>query len=320
MKEDLFMVMVQIGRSNVFTRKLGLSTNKLSKYSLNTYVNLKKNNEIIKTALDKGITYFDTSFNKKAGQSEKLISKIIKNYGRDKIIIAYKLRFESNSFSKQFENFETQNNITKFLKKAINQALKRLNTNYIDIIYLKGLNKKASIDEAIQALVQEKTTGKIKTIGVSNFSLEQVKKANKDNQINIIEEHYSLVFRDKGKIFFQYLKTHSISFSPSFPLAFGLLTGKYDRSNWKSFSSHKFATDKKKFNKIISSLYQLKPIARSHQASLREIVLAWYINNPNISIVIPETKNISQVKENSYSLNINLSNDEFSYIDQLFPY
>ncbi len=213
--------MVKIGKSNVESTPLGLGTNAVG--GNNLFPNLKDETgiQIVKTGLDSGITLLDTAFAYGMGHSEELIGQAIKGYDRSKFVIATKAAQDTSDGDVKI------NNNPQFLKKSVDDALKRLQTDYIDIFYIHFPDDQTPKDEAVAALNEMKQEGKIKAIGVSNFSLDQIKEANKDGLVDVVEDQYSLLHRDAETEMFDYLRENNISFVPFFPLASGLLTGKY---------------------------------------------------------------------------------------------
>ncbi|WP_143806480.1 aldo/keto reductase, partial [Oenococcus oeni] len=99
----------------------------------------------------------------------------------------------------------TINNSPDFLKKAVDDSLMRLKTDYIDIFYIHFPDEKTPKNEAVATLNELKKAGKIRAIGVSNFSLAQIKEANQDNYVDVVENEYSLLHRDAEKDVFPYL-------------------------------------------------------------------------------------------------------------------
>ncbi|MGF2385224.1 aldo/keto reductase [Lentilactobacillus otakiensis] len=299
--------LVKIGKSDVITGPLGLGTNKVGGHNL--FDGLKDENgvAVVKAALNDGISLLDTAFMYGLGKSEELIGDVIQNYDRSKIVIASKAAQDPNNDLKP-------NNDPKFLKKSVDEALERLNTDYIDIFYIHFPDDHTPKAEAVNALAEEKKAGKIRAIGVSNFSLDQIKEANADGQVDVVENHYSLVHRQAEKEVFSYLKDNDISFIPYLPLAMGLLTGKYGKNDASKFS--KFSAEK--FGGIIDNLGKVKTIADTHQATVAQTILAWYIANPDISVVIPGARVPEQVDSNAKALDVHLSEAEFNEIDQLF--
>ncbi|WP_099973979.1 aldo/keto reductase [Lactobacillus terrae] len=298
---------IKIGKSDITSKKFGLGTNKVGGHNL--FENLKDEDgaALVKTALDNGITLLDTAYMYGLGRSEEIIGDVIQDYDRSKIIIATKAAQDPDN------NLEL-NNSPEFLTKSIDEALKRLKTDYIDIFYIHFPDENTPKDEAVNALVEAKKAGKIRAIGISNFSPEQIKEANKNGDVDIVEDNYSLVHRDFEKTVFPYLRENKISFVPYFPLASGLLTGKYtknDANKFKNFSESEFS-------KIIDSLEKIKPLANKYDATLAQVILAWYIANPDIGVVIPGARNSDQVISNVKAMDLQLSSEDYDFIDQLF--
>lgn len=298
---------VKIGKSDVITSKLGLGTNKVGGHNL--FKNLKDENgyAVIKTALDRKVSLLDTAYAYGLGRSEEIIGDVLQNYDRAQVAIATKAAQDK-------QNNLKNNNSPAFLKSAVDEALKRLKTDYIDIFYIHFPDEKTPKDEAVGALADLKREGKIRAIGVSNFSLEQIKEANKNGEVDVVEDNFSLVHRNAEKELFPYLEKNNIAFVPYFPLAAGLLTGKYslnDQNKFKNFSGTQYKT-------IIDNLERVRKIATRYNATVAQIILAWYIDSPSIDIVIPGARTQEQVLSNIKAADINLSHDDFTEIDRMF--
>lgn len=307
--------MVKIGKSNVESTPLGLGTNAVG--GNNLFPNLKDETgiQIVKTGLDSGITLLDTAFAYGMGHSEELIGQAIKGYDRSKFVIATKAAQDTSDGDVKI------NNNPQFLKKSVDDALKRLQTDYIDIFYIHFPDDQTPKDEAVAALNEMKQEGKIKAIGVSNFSLDQIKEANKDGLVDVVEDQYSLLHRDAETELFDYLRENNISFVPFFPLASGLLTGKYSEvvdfpENDIRHGNPDFTGER--FEKIVEKVNNLKPIADKHGITTAQLVLAWYIKNPDVTVVIPGAKRPEQVQSNANALNVSLSDEEYAQIDNDF--
>ncbi|WJV43371.1 aldo/keto reductase [Apilactobacillus kunkeei] len=307
--------MVKIGKSNVESTPLGLGTNAVG--GNNLFPNLKDETgiQIVKTGLDSGITLLDTAFAYGMGHSEELIGQAIKGYDRSKFVIATKAAQDTSDGDVKI------NNNPQFLKKSVDDALKRLQTDYIDIFYIHFPDDQTPKDEAVAALNEMKQEGKIKAIGVSNFSLDQIKEANKDGLVDVVEDQYSLLHRDAETEMFDYLRENNISFVPFFPLASGLLTGKYSEvvdfpENDIRHGNPDFTGER--FKKIVEKVNNLKPLADKHGITTAQLVLAWYIKNPDVTVVIPGAKRPEQVQSNAKALNVSLSDEEYAQIDNDF--
>lgn len=310
------MEKVRIGKSDVYTIKLGLGTNKVGGHNLFKNLNEKDGYDLVREALNQGINFLDTAYVYGIGRSEEIIGDVLQDYDRSKVIIATKAAQDKSQDM-------AMNNSADFIKKSVDEALLRLKTDYIDIFYLHFPDEKTPKDEAVETLDEIRKAGKIRAIGVSNFSLDQIKEANANGKVDIVEDQYSLVHRSAVKEELEYLQAQNISFVPYFPLASGLLTGKYGLDDWDKFKN----TDggqllgdfsKEQYDKAIQGIEGVRKIADSHQATVTQTVLAWYMANPAISVVIPGARNVEQVKNNAAALHIELSPDEYQQIDQLF--
>ncbi|KAF0394333.1 oxidoreductase [Pediococcus pentosaceus] len=300
---------IKIGKSAVETTTLGLGTNKVGGHNLFEGLEDQDGYEVVRTALDSNIKLLDTAYAYGYGRSEEIIGDVIKDYDRSNITIATKAAQDVNLDYKP-------NNNPEFLTQQIDHALKRLKTDYIDIFYIHFPDETTNKAEAIEALVKARDAGKIKAIGVSNFSLEQIKEANADDVIDVVEDHYSLVHRDAEKELIPYLNEHNITFVPYFPLASGILTGKYAKTDSGKFNQYSQA----EFDQIIDAVEKVRGIAESKDATVAQVVLAWYLKNPNLGIVIPGARKAEQVKSNVKATAIELSDQEYRQIDAWFKF
>lgn len=300
---------IKIGKSAVETTTLGLGTNKVGGHNLFEGLEDQDGYEVVRTALDSNIKLLDTAYAYGYGRSEEIIGDVIKDYDRSNITIATKAAQDVNLDYKP-------NNNPEFLTQQIDHALKRLKTDYIDIFYIHFPDETTNKAEAIEALVKARDAGKIKAIGVSNFSLEQIKEANADDVIDVVEDHYSLVHRDAEKELIPYLNEHNITFVPYFPLASGILTGKYAKTDSGKFNQYSQA----EFDQIIDAVEKVRGIAESKNATVAQVVLAWYLKNPNLGVVIPGARKAEQVKSNFKATAIELSDQEYRQIDAWFKF
>lgn len=300
---------IKIGKSAVETTTLGLGTNKVGGHNLFEGLEDQDGYEVVRTALDSNIKLLDTAYAYGYGRSEEIIGDVIKDYDRSNITIATKA-------AQDVKHDYKPNNNPEFLTQQIDHALKRLKTDYIDIFYIHFPDETTNKAEAIEALVKARDAGKIKAIGVSNFSLEQIKEANADDVIDVVEDHYSLVHRDAEKELIPYLNEHNITFVPYFPLASGILTGKYAKTDSGKFNQYSQA----EFDQIIDAVEKVRGIAESKDATVAQVVLAWYLKNPNLGVVIPGARKAEQVKSNVKATAIELSDQEYHQIDAWFKF
>lgn len=302
---------VTIGKTDVQTTALGLGANAVG--GNNLFPNLKDSNgiDIVKAALDHGVTLIDTAFAYGLGHSEELIGEAIKGRDRHSFAIA----------SKGAQDGDHINNRPQFLTAQVDESLRRLQTDYLDIYYIHFPDKTTPKAEAVGALQRLKEQGKIRAIGISNFNLAQIKEANADGYVDVVEDQFSLVHQDNRRNMMPYLKDQQISFVPYFPLASGLLTGKYDA--FVSFEPGDIRSgnpdfEEPRYSQILAAVAQVKPIAAAHHTMIATVMLAWYMQNPLVSVVIPGAKQPQQVVSNVQALNLELTTNEYNTIERAF--
>lgn len=306
---------VKIGKTDVVATPLGLGTNAVGGYNL--FPNLKDEDGInlVKAGLNHGIQLLDTAFVYGLGHSEELVGQAMHDFDRHSFALATK---GAQDFS---TGEQVINNDPAFLTQQVEASLKRLNTDYLDIYYIHFPDKQTPKAEAVGALQRLREQGKIRAIGVSNFSLDQVKEANADGYVDVVEDEFSLLHRDHEADLMPYLRDHQISFVPYFPLASGLLTGKYDQDvTFPADDIRSQISDfqEPRYGQALKALAQVKPIAAAHDATVAQTVLAWYMQNPLVSVVIPGAKRASQVEANAQSLDVTLSSTDYHTIDDAF--
>ncbi|MFT8322740.1 MAG: aldo/keto reductase [Bacillus sp. (in: firmicutes)] len=307
-------VLTRLGKSDLYVNPIGLGTNAVGGHNLYPNLNEEEGKNLVRAALNNGINFLDTAFIYGPKRSEELIGEVIKEAGnREQIVIATK------GAHKFVDDQVVLDNSPSFLKQSVEDSLKRLQTDYIDLYYIHFPDESTPKDEAVGALKELKDQGKIRSIGVSNFSLEQLKEANKDGYVDVIQGEYNLLQREAEKEMLPYTAQNQISFIPYFPLASGLLAGKYSkedtfndlRTNMPHFQGENFIKNLEKVEK-------LKPIAEAKNAEIAHIVLAWYLTKDSIDAIIPGAKRADQVLNNLKTLEVQLSTAEIDKIDQIF--
>ncbi|HHA6766619.1 TPA: aldo/keto reductase [Staphylococcus aureus] len=305
---------VNLGKSDVEVFPIALGTNAVGGHNLYPNLDEEQGKDVVRQAINHGINLLDTAYIYGPERSEELVGEVVKEYPREQIKIATK---GSHEFD---ENQEVhQNNQPEYLKQQVENSLKRLQTDYIDLYYIHFPDDNTPKDQAVAALQELKEQGKIKAIGVSNFTLDQLKEANKDGYVDVVQLEYNLLHRENEAVL-QYCVDHQITFIPYFPLASGILAGKYDENT--KFSDHRTTRCDfipGVFEENVRRVKALESLAAAHQTSIANIVLAFYLTRPAIDVIIPGAKRAEQVIENIKAADIVLSDDEIQYIDELFP-
>jgi myo-inositol catabolism protein IolS len=305
---------VQIGKTELFVNRVGLGTNAIGGHNIYPNLNEETGKEVVRTALDHGINFLDTAFIYGPKRSEELIGEVIKEKGnRDDIVIATK------GAHKFVDGKVVMDNSPTFLKEAVEGSLNRLQTDYIDLFYIHFPDENTPKDEAVGALKELKDAGKIRAIGVSNFMIDQLKEANKDGYVDVLQSEYNLFKRGAEKELLPYTTEHNISFVPYFPLASGLLGGKYNKdSKFIDGRSRNPLFQGETFVRNLEKVELLREIATAKNAEVAHVVLAWYLTQDSIDVLIPGAKQPEQVKNNLKTLDVQLTRAEIGEIDRIF--
>lgn len=307
---------VQFGKSAVVANPLGLGTNAVGGYNLFPGLDDGAGRKLVDAAIANGINLLDTAYVYGLGHSEQLVGQVVKDHRREELVIATK---GAHDFS---TGREVIRNDPDFITQQVDQSLKRLGVDYIDIYYLHFPDHDTPKAEAVGALQRLREAGKIRAIGISNFNLDQIKEANADGYVDVVEDEFSLLHQDhltEGML--DYLRDHQISFVPYFPLASGLLTGKYVQD--VSFPADDIRSQiadfkQPRYGKILAAVDQVRPIADRHGATVAQTILAWYLQNQLITAVIPGAKRADQVISNAQAMNIQLTAEEYQTIETAF--
>lgn len=304
----------RIGKTDLYVNPIGLGTNAVGGHNIYPNLNEETGKDVIRTAIDHGINFLDTAYIYGPERSEELIGEVMKEKGkRDEIVIATK------GAHKFVDGEVVLDNSPAFLKEAVEGSLKRLQTDYIDLYYIHFPDEGTPKDEAVGALKRLKDEGKIKAIGVSNFSIDQLKEANKDGYVDVLQSEYNLFKREAEQEILPYTAQNNISFIPYFPLAAGLLGGKYNKET-------KFEDGRAKdplfqgeaFVRNLEKVEQVREIAQAKHAEVAHVVLAWYLTRTSIDVLIPGAKRPEQVTNNLKTLDVQLTNEEIEKISRIF--
>jgi myo-inositol catabolism protein IolS len=305
---------VQLGKSNVMVSPIALGTNAVGGHNLYNNLDEEKGKETVRTAVRNGITLLDTAYIYGPERSEELVGEAVKEFARDEFAIATK---GAHYFDE--EGNVKMSNDPDFLRNQVEQSLKRLKVDYIDLYYIHFPDETTPKDQAVAALKSLKDEGKIKAIGVSNFSLEQIKEANKDGHVDVVQMEYNLLNRENEAVF-DYTKENQITFIPYFPLVSGLLAGKYtENTKFDDLRAENPEFQGDRFKENLEKIDELRDIADNHRVDVAHVVLAFYLTQPSLDVVIPGAKQPHQVVDNLTTLDVKLTKEEIEKINQLFP-
>ncbi|WP_175615501.1 aldo/keto reductase [Piscibacillus halophilus] len=305
---------VKLGKSNLNVNPIGLGTNAVGGHNLYPNLDEEQGKDVVRQAIESGVNFLDTAFIYGPERSEELVGEVVKESGkRDGLVIATKA-------AHKFINGDTTlDNSPKFLKESVDRALKRLQTDYIDLFYIHFPDDDTPKAEAVGALKDLKDEGKIRSIGVSNFSIEQLEEANQDGYVDVLQSEYNLFKRQAEEDLLPYTAENNISFVPYFPLASGLLTGKYnENSKFNDLRKDHPLFQGETYKENLKKVEKLRAMAENKEVEIAHLVLAWYLTRDSIYAIIPGAKNAEQVKNNLKTLDVNLTQSEIDQIDQIF--
>ena len=277
----------------------------------------KKSIDSIKASFDQGINIFDTAPVYGFGHSEELIGKALKPV-REKVIIATKcgLRWDKESLSALRKDASR-----KSILEEIDQSLKRLGTDWIDIYQVHWPDVETSHQETMEALLEIQEQGKICSIGVSNYSAAQIKECSQYAKIISLQPEYSLLAREIEKETAPLCIENNIGIIAYSPLSSGVLTGKYDKNtkfkDWRGKGIiGTFAGEG--YTKNISKVDMLKVIALEEGKTCGQVAINWVLRQPGLTTALVGVKNPVQMEENLKSIGWQPSKENCEKIEQIF--
>ncbi len=308
------MQYAKLKKADITVSRIGFGTNAVGGHNLYENIDDADGVRMIETAYDLGINYFDTADAYGIGRSEEILGDVLKGK-RDKTVIATKggIEFLKGGGSRM-------NNQPAYLRKALEESLFRLKGDYVDIYYIHWPDNVTPIADAMEEMVKLRDEGKIRAIGVSNFSLDQLKEANAYGDVVIAQLPYNMLDRATGDDILPYCVDNGISFAPYGPLAYGILGGKYtksfrlDKSDWRNDSP---LFDAANFEANIDRADKLKMIAEEKGTSLPNLALAWLLHQDGIDAVIPGGKRKDQAASNAAASDVVLSKEEMAAIREI---
>lgn len=317
-------------------RRLGKSGLKVSELSFGSWITFANQIEsgvssrLMDIAYDHGVNFFDNAEVYAQGRSEEEMGKILKEkeWRRDSYILSSKAFF--GIWGIKDSKPTQQGNNRKHLVEACHQALKRLQTDYLDLYFCHRPDKETPIEETVWTMHQLIMQGKILYWGTSEWSAQEIMEAHmfaRQNHLigpSMEQSQYNMLVREKVEVeFSQIYKTVGLGTTIWSPLASGLLTGKYNdaipndaRLNRDELS---WLKDKTLVEINLKKIRKLGELAKEMEMSLANMAISWCIKNPNVSTAILGASKESQLLENlkSIELKTKLSADVMQKIEDI---
>lgn len=300
------------------TRQLGISEVKITPIIMGTWqagkrmwVGIEDAETIkaIRAAFDAGITTVDTAEIYGNGHSEQIVAQALSDV-REEVVYASKVWVAHLKYDQVIE--------------ACDRTLKNLKTDYIDLYQIHWPSgtyntEVVPIEETMSALNTLKEQGKIRAIGVSNFSRTQLEEASQYGRIDSLQPPYSLFWRQVEKDAMPYCVENNISILAYSSLAQGLLTGKFGRGHKFEEGDHRSKNKLFKgenYERVQQAIDKLRPIAERHQCTLAQLSLAWSIQKPQTN-AIAGARNAEQATQNASAADVKLSDEFLKEIDAI---
>jgi len=305
-----------LGGSGLRVSAVGLGCNNFGQR-----IDLEASRKVIHKALDLGITLFDTAdIYSNMGGSETVIGAVLGDRRKD-IVLATK-------YSKPMaEDGTKQGASRRYIFEAVEASLRRLKTDYIDLYQQHDYDPLTPIEETMRALDDLVRSGKVRYIGNSNFpawriaEAEYVARAMNVNRFVSCQDEYSLVVRDIEKDLLPAAEEYRLGLLPFFPLASGLLTGKYKKGE-AAPSDTRFGKVPRLRDRYVTPrneaiVEKLQAFAEKRGHTMLELAFSWLASRPQVASVIAGATRVEQVEQNVKAISWELSAQEIAEIDAI---
>ena len=274
--------------------------------------------EIVKRSVDAGINFIDTANVYSEGLAEELTGKSIRNLGlkRDDLVIATKVRGKMGDGPNEIGLSR------KHIMQQVDESLKRLNMDYIDLYQIHGYDALTPLEDTIRTLDDLVKSGKVRYIGCSNITAWQLMKSlafsDRHNLSKFVslQAYYTIAGRDLERELIPLLNDQKVGLMVWSPLAGGLLSGKYSRNkNPEDARRANFDFPPVNKEKAFDIIDVMEPIAQSKNVSVAQIALAWLLHQPAVTSVIIGAKKREQLEDNLKAIDVVLTEDELKKLN-----
>src|ERR1700691_1831088 len=304
----------KLGKSNLEVSAIGLGCMGMS-FGLGPPADKKEMISLLRTAVEHGVTFFDTAEVYGPFINEELVGEALAPL-RDQVVIATKFGFKPDP--KGGPRWSALDSRPEHIKQVAEASLKRLKTNVIDLFYQHRVDPNVPIEDvagAVKDLIQQ---GKVKHFGLSEAGVKTIRRAHRVQPVAALQSEYSLWSREPEAEVIPTLEELGIGFVPFSPLGRGFLTGKitedtkFDSTDFRTVVP-RFTPENRKANQALVDL--LGRIAEQKKATPAQIALAWLLAQKPWIVPIPGTTKLSRLDENNGSLAIKFTSDDLREID-----
>jgi aryl-alcohol dehydrogenase-like predicted oxidoreductase len=304
----------KLGKSNLEVSAIGLGCMGLS-FGFGPAVDKKEGISLIRAAVERGVTFFDTAEVYGPFTNEELVGEALAPF-RGQVAIATKFGWAPNP--EDGGKWTALDSRPKHIKEAAEGSLKRLKTDVIDLYYQHRVDPNVPIEDvagAVKELIQQ---GKVKHFGLSEAGVQTIRRAHAVQLVTALQSEYSLWWREPDQEILPTLEELGIGFVPFSPLGKGFLTGKineetkFDKTDFRNIVP-RFTPENRRANQTLVDL--LSEIAERKKATSAQIALAWILAQKPWMVPIPGTTKLHRLEENIGAAAIELTPDDLRQID-----
>jgi aryl-alcohol dehydrogenase-like predicted oxidoreductase len=273
---------------------------------------------VLRRYVELGGNFLDTAEIYGPYKNEELLGRFLREVPRAKIVVATKFGFRIG-----LDGITGVDGSPENVRRACDASLKRLDTDYIDLYYQHRVDPAVPIEETVGAMAELKSAGKVRAIGLSEAAQETLRRAAAVHPIAALQSEYSLWSRDvEPNGVLSTCRELGIGFVPYSPLGRGFLTGTIrkstdlDPNDWR-LTNPRF--QREAFEKNLALAAEVKALAARKRCTPAQVALAWVLAQGNDIVPIPGTKRVKYLEDNLGALDVELSPDELSALDELFP-
>jgi len=304
----------KLGKSNLEVSALGLGCMGMS-FSYGPPKDKKEMTAVLRAAVERGITFFDTAEVYGPYLNEELLGEALSPF-RGKVVIATKFAYELKPDGSP--GWIKLNSSPEHIKKSVEGSLKRLRVDAIDLYYQHRVDPETPIEDtagAVKDLIQQ---GKVKHFGMSEAAAKTIRRAHAVQPVTAVQSEYSLWFRDREKDVLPTLEELGIGFVPFSPLGKGFLTGKMDENTQLESTDFRstlprFTPENRKANQALVDL--LGSIAHRKKATPAQVALAWLMAQKPWIVPIPGTTKLHRLEENIGAAAVELTTEDLREIE-----
>jgi aryl-alcohol dehydrogenase-like predicted oxidoreductase len=303
----------KLGKSNLEVSALGLGCMGLS-FGFGPPVDKKEGISLIRAAVERGTTFFDTAEVYGPFTNEELVGEALAPF-RNQVVIATKFGWKIDPNTGKQAGLDSR---PEHIKEVAEASLKRLKTNVIDLFYQHRVDTNVPIEDvagAVKELIQQ---GKVKHFGLSEAGVQTIRRAHAVQPVTALQSEYSLWFREPEKEVISTLEELGIGFVPFSPLGKGFLTGKitedtkFDKNDFRNIVP-RFTPEARKANQAVVDL--LGRFAQQKKATPAQIALAWLLAQKPWIVPIPGTTKLHRLEENLGAVNVKLSHEDLRELE-----